>query len=208
MTAARAVLGKALAGCAFAVQLGCVAVREYDSIPASQRVDLPSAHLVDVPIAVRVQPSYFLHDTPERTVEFAAARRRAAAQRLVAVLRESQLFPAVGSVDELEGQRAIVVEPIDAPASEGDADMVWAWGYTLGLIPMVETHDWGIYLRRVDGDVPELRCEWKVTSVMGWAALALLPFDAWQQRYDPAAFDYALRRCLIEQREVFREEPG
>lgn len=131
------------------------------------------------------------------------------AQQLIERLRASGLFAEVELESALVRQPDLVVTPIDDGAydqwSERDFWFTYSFvtGITIGLVPYVEPSNKDVHCARLDRDVAELRCEWRVLGVFGWAALPLLPSASWQHLPDEAAFVAHLQACIAERADFF-----
>lgn len=184
---------------------GCTAYRYPLLTPQEERHDLDGSVVPRLTLAV---PRPALELPPDDgTWESHLARERVfdefkwsiyRAEALIRKLGETGYFAEVGFADELTHAADLTVEPIQGPPHQGvDGQNFMVTALTLGLLPVSEVREQGTYFR-TDTE-REFRCDWQEQALVGWVAGLFLLAPSWTGDRDEDAYDYNLRRCLVEQ---------
>jgi hypothetical protein len=124
------------------------------------------------------------------------------AAHLIALLRGSGLFREVDFVCQLVSPPELVVavtaNPRPSKPDEYSEAMFFSWLITVGLIPWIETRDYGTEFFFVNQTGDPILLEHLETSVAGWAALPMNLSSRWQSERDPDRRAKALVHVLLE----------
>ncbi len=188
--------------------LGCVSYYHHHAVAQSERIDLAEGTISREKIGVRRPTLSNAADDPiaQWDPEAAVRIRTHESDRLIMVLSESEQFLEVAYVDEMRDAPTIEIRPAQGPPHEGvDGQNFMVTGLFLGFVPVVERWESGVYFTLSKRNLPAFRCDWPVTKVTGWIAYPLRLSKKWKPEYDREAFQYNLRRCLLDQRDLFEK---
>ena len=184
--------------------IGCQAYRHCLAVASADRLSLPEAGLHDLVVGVR-RP--ILEDWPgwrELDSEFRSRLATSEAQTLIDRLDRTSYFRQVAFEDKLSELPDLVITPVEGPPPEGvDGQNFMVTFFTLGVVPVWERWQQGVYFRRVDISGPQFQCDWPMDVWVGIIAYPLLVSKSWHFQPDQEAFDYHLKQCINEQKQVF-----
>jgi hypothetical protein len=123
-----------------------------------------------------------------------------ASARLIQLLRGTDLFEEVDFLCQLSSQPNVALSVVTQPWSRDARDTsevtFWYWMLTIGVVPWIETLDYGVRFTVVERSTNEVVFEHEETSVVGWVALFINLSPSWHTERNPKARSIALAGLL------------